>query len=78
MTGLSRTLKKITPKEDYGHHKVAEVGEDTRLTSKVKAAEEEPVIPLADEEELKRARRRQRSSGGRASTVLTDDERLGG
>lgn len=78
MTGISRTLKKITPKEDYGHHKVAEVGEDTRLTPKVKTAEEEPAIPLADEEELARVRRRQRRSGGRSSTVLTDDERLGG
>ena len=38
----------------------------------------EPAIPLPDEEELARQRRRTRRSGGRASTVLTDDERLGG
>jgi hypothetical protein len=38
----------------------------------------EPAIPLPDEEELARQRRRTRRSGGRASTVLTDDEKLGG
>ena len=35
-------------------------------------------IPLPDEEELARIRRRKGRGGGRASTVLTDDERLGG
>lgn len=37
-----------------------------------------PAIPLPDEEELARVRRRRNRTGGRASTVLTDDERLGG
>jgi hypothetical protein len=38
------------------------------------------VVPLPDEEELDRVRRRRnaRRSGGRASTVLSDDSRLGG
>jgi len=38
------------------------------------------VIPLPDEEELERVRRRKaaRRSGGRASTVLSEDNRLGG
>ena len=42
-------------------------------------AENEPVIPLPDEEELARIRRRRnaRRGGGRASTVLTDEDRLG-
>lgn len=37
-------------------------------------------IPLADEDALERERRRRNSGrrGGRASTVLTDDDRLGG
>jgi hypothetical protein len=38
----------------------------------------EPAIPLPDEEELARQRRRKGRGGGRASTVLTDDDRLGG
>jgi hypothetical protein len=39
-----------------------------------------PVIPLPDEEELERVRRKRaaRRAGGRASTVLSDDDRLGG
>jgi hypothetical protein len=41
---------------------------------------ETATIPLPDEEELERARRKRNAKrgGGRASTVLTDDERLGG
>lgn len=38
----------------------------------------ESAIPLPDEEELARQRRRKGRGGGRASTVLTDDEKLGG
>lgn len=40
----------------------------------------EPVVPLPDEEELDRVKRRRnaRNSGGRASTVLSDESRLGG
>jgi predicted nucleic acid-binding protein len=38
-----------------------------------------PVAPLPDEEELARIRRRRaRKSGGRSSTILSDDETLGG
>lgn len=46
----------------------------------LKDAADQPVIPLPDEEELDRARRRRtaRRGGGRASTVLSDDTRLGG
>lgn len=37
-------------------------------------------IPLPDEDELERVRRKRaaRRTGGRSSTVLTDDNRLGG
>lgn len=45
----------------------------------VKEIEAEPVIALPDEEELSRIRRRRaRKSGGRSSTILSDDETLGG
>lgn len=44
----------------------------------VKEAENQPVIPMADEEELQRIRRRRGARrGGRASTVLTSDETFG-
>jgi hypothetical protein len=62
----------------------AEASYDARKASEkaLKDAEEnpEPVVPLPDEEELDRVRRRRnaRRSGGRASTVLSDDSRLGG
>lgn len=41
---------------------------------------DEGVIPLPDEDELEKVRRRRaaRRGGGRASTVLSDDNRLGG
>lgn len=41
---------------------------------------ETTTIPLPDEDELERVRRKRnaRRTGGRASTVLTDDDRLGG
>ncbi len=44
------------------------------------AAANQKAIPLPDEEELERTRRRKnaRRGGGRASTVLTEDDRLGG
>ncbi len=43
------------------------------------AADADPVLPMPDEEEIKRSRRRSASSrgGGRASTILTDGDRLG-
>jgi hypothetical protein len=62
----------------------AETAYDAKRASEkaLKDAEEnpEPVVPLPDEEELDRVRRRRnaRRSGGRASTVLSDDSRLGG
>lgn len=42
-------------------------------------AEKQAAIPLPDEEELERQRRRRNSrrGGGRASTVLSDEDRLG-
>lgn len=57
---------------------------DARKASEkaLKEAEEnpEPVVPLPDEEAIDRVKRRRnaRRGGGRASTVLTDDSRLGG
>lgn len=41
--------------------------------------EEETVMPMADEEEIKRSKRRANSArgGGRASTVLTEGDKLG-
>lgn len=43
-------------------------------------ATSEGVIPLPDEDELERVRRKRnaRRGGGRASTILSDDNRLGG
>lgn len=84
MAGIGKTGGKIVPKElrKYDHlgEAVRKEGISTfeSLNPKVEAGEEAAVIPLADEEELARVRRRQRRSGGRASTVLTDDEKLGG
>ncbi len=42
--------------------------------------DEKGVIPLPDEDELEKVRRRRaaRRGGGRASTVLSDENRLGG
>lgn len=44
-----------------------------------KAAQNEKAIPLPDEDALARERRKKnaRRTGGRASTVLTDEDRLG-
>lgn len=83
MSGLHKTMRKIKPKELL-HMKMSRKVDETMadsyssLTPKVPEQEEERVIPLADEEELERIRRRKGRGGGRASTVLTDDERLGG
>lgn len=63
----------------------AEVAYDTAKASKkaLKDAQDptkNPVIPLPDEEALERERRRRaaKRTGGRASTVLTDEDRMGG
>lgn len=85
MTGIHKTINKALPKEvrTPADKKIAEENISThesldrRMNPQV-ATEDETVIPLADEEELARVRRRQRRSGGRSSTVLTDDEKLGG
>lgn len=44
-----------------------------------KAAENEPIMPLADEEELSRSKKKMlgRRNRGRASTILSDSETLG-
>jgi hypothetical protein len=60
----------------------AEMAYDAAKASEqaLKEAENQPVIPLADEDELARVRRRRaaRRGGGRNSTVLSDENRLGG
>ncbi len=91
MGKLHKTLKKLDPlyhidkdlfDETHPLGTQAESAYDAKKASEkaLKEAEEAPVIPLADEEELGRARRRRaaRRSGGRASTVLSDENRLGG
>ena len=79
MTGISRTLKKWTPKEHVVAHEVAKTGEETRLVPKMPAATVDPVMPMADEEEIKRNKRRTASArgGGRASTIFTEGDKLG-
>lgn len=86
MTGLHKTIRKVVPKEtvDPINKKVMDENISTheslnrRMNPQMPEMEEEKVIPLPDEEELARARRRRGRGGGRASTVLTEDERLGG
>lgn len=86
MGGIHKTIKKVMPKEmvDPINKKVMDENIRTheslnrRMNPEIPEPEEEKVIPLPDEEELERIRRRKGRGGGRASTVLTDDERLGG
>jgi hypothetical protein len=87
MGGLHKTAKKVIPKEMRSplDKKIGEENIRTheslnrRMNPQMPKAEDEKVIPLADEEELERQRRRKSRGGGRASTVLTsDDEGLGG
>jgi len=85
MTGIHKTISKALPKEMRTplDKKISEENIrtheslDRRMNPQMPVADD-TVIPLADEEELARSRRRQRRGGGRASTVLTEDERLGG
>lgn len=84
MTGIHKTIKKVTPKEiisPMGKKLDKAVGEGwDSLNPKLPAsAAEEAVMPLADEEEIRRNKRRTASArgGGRASTIFTDSDRLG-
>lgn len=84
MSGLARTLKKITPKEDILLHSAFKNDEkmgkklEKSIVPKVKMPEKGPVIPLPDEEELSKiSRRRAAPRGGRVATFLSEDERLG-
>ena len=86
MGGIHKTIKKVLPKEmrtpldkKIGEENIrTHESLDRRMNPQMPEMEEEKVIPLPDEEELERIRRRKGRGGGRASTVLTDDERLGG
>lgn len=87
MTNIHKTIRKVVPKEWMKAHPVQDAvskeGVRTadsfqrRINPEMPKQQEEKVIPLPDEEELERQRRR-KSRGGRASTVLTNEEKLGG
>ena len=86
MGGIHKTIKKVVPKElvDPINKKVMKENIRThdslsRRMSPEMPANDEPVMPMADEEEIKRNKRRNASSrgGGRASTIFTDSDRLG-
>jgi hypothetical protein len=83
MGGIHKTIRKATPKEvmsPAGKKLDAAVGDTwDSLNPKMPAADDEPVMPMADEEEIKRNKRRNASArgGGRASTIFTDSDRLG-
>lgn len=90
MTGIHKTARKIIPKENWllranpAAKKIEKENMrtheslDRRMNPQMPEQQEEKVIPLPDEEELERQRRRKSRGGGRASTVLTNDEKLGG
>lgn len=84
-----KALKKAIGKDTYDEIHPLSTQVDTAYEAKLASEqalkdaqdpEKNPVIPIADEEEIERARRRRsaRRGGGRASTVLNDDNRLGG
>jgi hypothetical protein len=68
--------KKIAEKLGYESAGVTPPSKDT-----LAARAEPPVAPMPDDEELGRARRRRLAGSagrtGRASTILSDDDRLG-
>lgn len=85
MSGLSRTLKRVTPKWDWLHHEAAAQSEKAfgSLTPDMPKPQPEPLMP--DTTELQKARKKvvaaQQGRTGRASTILTDSgssNRLGG
>lgn len=85
MSGIAKTLKKIVPKEDKltssllkSQHKM-EKGWENSILPKAQQPVAAAAIPMPDEEELERVNRRRNSrrAGGRASTVLTEEDRLG-
>ena len=87
MSALHKSVRKRIPKElvDPINKKVMDENISTheslnrRMNPQMPSAGDEPVMPMADEEEIKRNRRRTASArgGGRASTIFTDNDRLG-
>lgn len=86
MTGIHKTIKKVIPKEmrtpldkKIGDENIKTHESLSRRLSPEMPANDEPVMPMADEEEIKRNKRRNASArgGGRASTIFTDSDRLG-
>lgn len=87
MTAIHKTINKALPKEARTplDKKIAKENISTheslnrRMNPEMPDETVEPVMPMADEEELARVRRRQNSrrGGGRASTVLTNEDRMG-
>lgn len=77
MSKLFKSFKK-------GSKKILSVltgGASKAITDRPKAVPEPAPVPMPDEEDIRRARRRslaaQANRGGRASTILTDEDRLG-
>lgn len=85
MSGIGKTVKKIIPKElqklDPVGTKINKEGIRTfeSINPKMPSAEAGPVIPMPDEDEIRRNKRRGQAArgGGRASTILTESDRLG-
>jgi hypothetical protein len=86
MGGIHKTLKKWIPKEGrspvdrkIGDENISTHESLSRRMNPEMPVSNEPVMPMADEEEIKRSKRRTASArgGGRASTIFTDNDRLG-
>lgn len=86
MGGFHKSVKKVIPKEmrtpldkKIGEENIKTHESLSRRMSPEMPVDDEKVMPMADEEEIKRNKRRNASSrgGGRASTIFTDDDRLG-
>jgi|JI10StandDraft_1071094.scaffolds.fasta_scaffold10523_14 hypothetical protein len=75
MTGIVKTVQKIIPKEldplrKYGN-KLTGINQPKKVPPKA------PVIPMPDEQALAAQAKKRPPRSGRASTVLSDDDRLG-
>lgn len=77
MSGIGKTVKKIIPKELRTLNPLDSMLDS--LKPKMPSQEDSAPIPMADEDEIRRNRRRSQSArgGGRASTILSDGDRLG-
>ena len=78
MSGIRRTIKKAIPKEATDPMRFAKALKK-ELIPEIPKPEQPRDIPMSDEDEIKRNRRRSQSTrgGGRASTILSDGDRLG-